>query len=173
MQIFGGNAFLSKQQTDEQLFYMETKPMRTLKKIHKKKIVLWDYRPLPWKHDIDNDGFFLACEDFGEGFDNSPPALFFFFFLSGDRLAHTNFNFLGQDQSAVAQRAETTVAECSWTSCVWAHFPYRSPHYISTALSAHSDFVELKVCACLGVTCQLHFRQNDRGLSRATVVTRG
>ena len=28
---------------------------------------------------------------------------------------------LGQDQSTVAQRAETTVAECSLTSCVLAH----------------------------------------------------
>ena len=27
--------------------------------------------------------------------------------------------------------------------------------------------------ACLGVTCHLHFWQNDRGLLHATVVTRG
>ena len=30
-----------------------------------------------------------------------------------------------------------------------------------------------KVCACLAVTCHLHFWQNDRGLLRATAVTRG
>ena len=30
-----------------------------------------------------------------------------------------------------------------------------------------------KVYACLAVTCHLHFWQNDRGLLRATVVTRG
>ena len=30
-----------------------------------------------------------------------------------------------------------------------------------------------KVYACLAVTCHLHFRQNDRGLLRATAVTRG
>ena len=30
-----------------------------------------------------------------------------------------------------------------------------------------------KVHACLAVTCHLHFRQNDRDLLRATVVTRG
>ena len=31
---------------------------------------------------------------------------------SGDQLAHIYFHFLSQDQSTVAQRAETTVAEC-------------------------------------------------------------
>ena len=30
-----------------------------------------------------------------------------------------------------------------------------------------------KVCACLAVTCHLHFWQNDRDFLRATVVTRG
>ena len=30
-----------------------------------------------------------------------------------------------------------------------------------------------KVYACLAVTCHLHFWQNDRGLLRATAVTRG
>ena len=39
--------------------------------------------------------------------------------------------------------------------------------------SAHSDFVGSRVYACLGVTCHLHFWQNDWGLLRATVVTRG
>ena len=29
------------------------------------------------------------------------------------------------------------------------------------------------VYACLGVACHLHFGQNDRGLLRATAVTRG
>ena len=48
------------------------------------------------------------------------PCLHFFssFFLSGDKLAHTNFTLLCQDQSIVVPRAETTVAECSLTSCV-------------------------------------------------------
>ena len=31
----------------------------------------------------------------------------------------------------------------------------------------------VKVYACLGITCRLHFWQNDRGLLRATPVTRG
>ena len=53
-------------------------------------------------------------------------------------------------------------------------FPDRFPHYAWTAAySGHSDFVGSRVYACLGVTCHLHFWQNDRGLSRATVVTRG
>ena len=30
-----------------------------------------------------------------------------------------------------------------------------------------------KVCACLAVTCHLHFWQNDRDFLRATAVTRG
>ena len=32
------------------------------------------------------------------------------------------FHSLGQDQSTVAQRAETTVIECSLRSCLWARF---------------------------------------------------
>ena len=54
------------------------------------------------------------------------PALFFFFFFSWDKLAHTNSTLLHQDQSTVAQWAETAVAECSLTSCVWASFPIGS-----------------------------------------------
>ena len=53
-------------------------------------------------------------------------------------------------------------------------FPDRFPHYAWTAAqSAHSYFVWSKVYACLGVTCHLHFWQNDRSLLRATAVTRG
>ena len=68
-------------------------------------------------------GFFLACKDLGKcSTIHSPPALFFFFFLKC-RLARTHlFRCLGQDQSTVAQRAETTVSECSSTSCLWARF---------------------------------------------------
>ena len=39
--------------------------------------------------------------------------------------------------------------------------------------SAHSDFIGSRMYACLAVTCHLHFWQNDRGLLRATAVTRG
>ena len=41
--------------------------------------------------------------------------------------------------------------------------PNRFPHYALTAAqSAQSDFVGLRVYVCLGVTCHLHFCQNDR-----------
>ena len=51
--------------------------------------------------------FFLACEESGRIFDNSFPAW---------RLARAHeFHSLGQDQSTVAQRAETTVTECFLT----------------------------------------------------------
>ena len=44
-------------------------------------------------------------------------------------------------------------------------FPYRFPHYAWTAAwSAHSDFVRSSVYTCSGVTCHLHFWQNDRGI---------
>ena len=50
----------------------------------------------------------------------------------------------------------------------------RFSHYAWTAASsAHSDFDGSRVCACLGVTCHLHFWQNDRGILRTTAVTRG
>ena len=49
----------------------------------------------------------------------------------------------------------------------------RFPHYVLTAWWAHSDFVDTNVYACLGVTCHLHFWQNDRGLLRATAAIRG
>ena len=52
-------------------------------------------------------------------------------------------------------------------------FPDRFPHSAWTAAqSAHSYFDGSRVYACLGVTCHLHFWQNDRGLLRATAVTR-
>ena len=54
--------------------------------------------------------------------DNSFPACAFFFFFQW-RLARAHLlHSLGQDQSTVAQRGETTEAECSLTSCVRARF---------------------------------------------------
>ena len=46
-----------------------------------------------------------------------PPAAFFFFF-EVEISSRTLIPLFGQDQSTVGQRAETTVAECSLTSCV-------------------------------------------------------
>ena len=42
------------------------------------------------------------------------------------------FHSLGQDQSTVAQRTETIVAECSLTSCLSAD---RFPHYVCGMVS--------------------------------------
>ena len=53
--------------------------------------------------------FLLVRIFFGKALIHSPPAIFFFNWRS----AQTHkFHFLGQDQSTVTQRAETTVAEC-------------------------------------------------------------
>ena len=50
----------------------------------------------------------------------------------------------------------------------------RFPHYACTAAqSTHCNFIRSRVYVCLGVTCHLHFLQNDRGLLHATAVTRG
>ena len=61
-------------------------------------------------------GFFLACEDFGRMFDNLFPACVFFFFFKWRLARALFFHSLGQDQSTVAPRAESTVTECSLTS---------------------------------------------------------
>ena len=51
-----------------------------------------------------------------------PLLHFFSFFFNVEIISHTRRALLCQDQSAVAQRAERTVAECSLTSCAWARF---------------------------------------------------
>ena len=57
----------------------------------------------------------------------------------------------------MAQPAEMTVADELHVSS----FPDRFPYYACTAAqSAH--FIGSRVYACLGVTCHLHFWQNDR-----------
>ena len=74
----------------------------------------------------------------------------------------------------MAQRAETTVAECFPNELRVSSFSDRFPHYVqTTALSAHSEAVGSRVYWGLGVTFHLHFWQNDRGLLRATAVNRG
>ena len=61
-------------------------------------------------------GFFLACEDFGRRLAHPIPAYAFFFLKWRLACAH-KFHTLCQNQSTVAQRTETTVAECSLLSC--------------------------------------------------------
>ena len=78
-------------------------------------IVNWGYRTnINWFVMV--VAFSSLARIFGRMFDHSFPAcVFFFFFL---KWRHS----LGQDQSTVAERAETTVAECFLTNCVRARF---------------------------------------------------
>ena len=75
----------------------------------------------------------------GEG--HSFPAHAFVVVVKWGSVREHRFHFLGKDQSTLAQRAKTTVAECSLTSCVRAGFPARFIHYTWTAQPARSDFV--------------------------------
>ena len=68
-----------------------------------------------------------------------------------------------------------TVAERSLPSCIWAYFLIGS-HIIPEQRHSQPTLASLcqfRVCACLSVTCHLHFWQNNRGLLCATVVTQG
>ena len=64
-------------------------------------------------------GSFITCEDLWRMFDHLFPvcALVFFFFFEVEISSRTLILFSCQDLSTVAQRAETTVAECSLTGC--------------------------------------------------------
>ena len=109
----------------------------------------------------------FPCLLWGKISDESVPAFAFFFLKWISACAH-QFHLLSQDQSTVAQRAEMTQSSVPWESCVWAGFPDRFPYYAWTAQSAHPDFDGSR----LGVTCYLHFWENDRGLLRASAATR-
>ena len=96
----------------------------------------------------------------------SPTALFFFLFkveISSRKL----IPLFRPDQSTLAQRDETTVTDCSLASCVWARFLIDSHTLPEQRLDGS------RVYASLGVTCHLHFWQNNRDFVRATAVTRG
>ena len=73
----------------------------------------------------------------------------------------------------VAQRAETTVTDCSLRSCVWACFPTGPTLCLDNSNISPLRPRWVKVYACLGVNCHLHFWQNDWGLLCATAVTWG
>ena len=122
--------------------------------------------------------FFLAVRILGEGSAiHSPPVwecvwvcvgvcVCVCVCLSGDQFAHNNSTLyarIGTPWLSEQRRLRT--------SCMWARFPDRFPHYVWTAWSTYSDFVGSRVYACLSVTCYWHFWQNDRGLLCATEVT--
>ena len=103
----------------------------------------------------------------------SSPAVYIFFSY-GDYLAHTNSILL----------AKISPQGFSELTRLWPSVPCRVAyelvflsswflHYTWTASSAHSDFDGSKMYACFDVSSYLHFWQNDRGLIRATAVTRG
>ena len=70
-------------------------------------------------HAADGGGFFPRLPRLGENVLPFIARLRFFFFFRKWRLARLHyFHFFGQDQSTVAQRAETTVAERPLISCV-------------------------------------------------------
>ena len=124
--------------------------------------------------DSDNGGFFFACKDLGRMFDCSFPTCAFRLFVCLKwRLARTH-------EFHSFMPALVHSGSVSWDNCGQMFpdklhvslFPDKFPYYAWTAaLSAHSDLVGSVVYACLGVTCHLHFWQNDQGLLRATVVT--
>ena len=75
------------------------------------------------------------------------------------------FHSLCQDESTVAQRAETTVAECSLTSCVWARFPIGS-HTMPGQRHSQPTPTSLSQGVCQEVTgkacwleCRTHYRK--------------
>ena len=81
-------------------------------------------------------GFFLACEDFWENLRPFIPRLrfFFFFFLKWRLIRAHLFHSFCQDKSKVAQRAETTVAECSLTSWLAAALVIVCEFWLAAAL---------------------------------------
>ena len=103
------------------------------------------------------------------------PCLRFFFFLKWRSARAHQLNSLGQDQSTGAQQAEMTVTQCSRMSCVWARFLIGSHTTPGQQYSQPTPTLLGQRCihACLGVTCHLHFWQNDWGLLRATAVIQG
>ena len=120
-------------------------------------------------------GFFLTCENLGRMFDNSFHTCVFVVVVVVvlvEIKSCTFFPFIwpGSVHSGSA----------SWDDCgkmfpdelCVSSFPDRLQHCASTvALSAHSNFFGSGVYAYLGVTCHLHFWQNDWGLLHAIAVT--
>ena len=107
-----------------------------------------------------------------------PAPVFFFFFFGGvvkwrSSYAHLSHS-LGQDQSTVAQQAEMTCDKHSLMSCTWVHFPDKFPYY-ARQHSQPTPILLGQLCLHVmqGVTCHLHFWQNDHILLCATAVTWG
>ena len=100
---------------------------------------------------------------------HSPPALF----LKVELSLRRRIPLLCQDQSSVAQRTEMTVTKCSLMSCVWGRLMIGSQTMPTQGHSQPTPTLLDQGCVCLGVTCYLHFWQNDQDLLCATAVIRG
>ena len=110
---------------------------------------------------------------------HSPPAFFFLFFLksSGAQLAHT-ISFLyariGPQWLSELRRLLPNVPRqvacelLSGSFRIGSHTMPGQRHSQPTPTSLGQGSMRV-----LGVTCHLHFWQNDRGLLHATAVTRG
>ena len=115
--------------------------------------------------DSDDDGLFLACDDFwGKVWRFIPgqrvPLLLLL--LSGDKPAQNQFHPLAR--ISPQWLSEDDCGRVFPDELRASSFPDRFQHYTKTAQLAYSNFVESRVYACLGVTCHRHFWQNDRGL---------
>ena len=89
-----------------------------------------------------------ACEGYGGRFDKSIPACGFCFFVLVEISSRAPVPlFYANDQTTVAQRAETIVDERPLANCVWARFPD------GFLLYARTDFIWSRACECLPVTC--------------------
>ena len=110
--------------------------------------------------------FLCVCEDFGRMFDNS-------FRVCTLKKQRKKVEISLRTLIPLIRPGSAHSGSATWDDCGRVYpdelrvslFPDRFPHYACTAaLSAHSDFAGSRVYACLGVTCYLHFWQNDRGL---------
>ena len=138
------------------------------------------YLMLPWKlRSTILVAFYSLARIFGRMSNHSFPACtffssFFLFFFFTVEISLRTFIPLFMPGSVHSGSA-------SWNDCgqmfpdrlLVSSFSLKFPHYTWTVTYwAHSDFVGSGMYTCIGLTCHLHFWQNDRGLLHATAVTR-
>ena len=109
-------------------------------------------------------GFCLACEGFWRTFDHFFAACAFLNFL----LEISSYTLVPLFIPGSVHSGLASSDDCGqmfpYKLCV-SSFRDRFPHYAYTVGS--------RVYVCLGVTCRLHFWQNDQNLLPATAVTQG
>ena len=110
--------------------------------------------PSPWALCLGSATFLTSKDLEGRFLDESVPTCAASFFLKW----------------RLSQQAETTVARHSLMSCMWTGFPNKF-HYTRTTSSTHSNFLCLRVYACLDVTCHQHFWQNSQSFMHHCINT--